>query len=248
MICFAGGRGPRPRLICFVGVGVGGREPSYLLRRPRLRLICFVGVGGREVVSDLLSSPSYLLRRQRVVRPEVKGDEGHVACLDTIRLSADHTVDDDAGCGTTISALCISLRLTHRKGRSRMAADLRSNFRQNMVAWSNSSNPRDQTKETTGFGSPQRERVKPELNLPPRHHRQFSDGSFYLQRQVRLCFCAGKRRSNAMLKKGGDESGKSTTSWIPDPVTGYYRPESHVNEVDATELRQMLLKNTTRRH
>ncbi|XP_019197540.1 PREDICTED: protein SENESCENCE-ASSOCIATED GENE 21, mitochondrial-like isoform X1 [Ipomoea nil] len=55
-------------------------------------------------------------------------------------------------------------------------------------------------------------------------------------------------RSNAMLKKGGDESGKSATSWIPDPVTGYYRPESHVNEVDAAELRQMLLKNTTRQH
>nr|GMC56720.1 protein SENESCENCE-ASSOCIATED GENE 21, mitochondrial-like [Ipomoea batatas] len=55
-------------------------------------------------------------------------------------------------------------------------------------------------------------------------------------------------RSNAMLKKGGDESGKSATSWIPDPVTGYYRPESHVNEVDAAELCQMLLKNTTRRH
>nr|GME04878.1 protein SENESCENCE-ASSOCIATED GENE 21, mitochondrial-like [Ipomoea batatas]GME10551.1 protein SENESCENCE-ASSOCIATED GENE 21, mitochondrial-like [Ipomoea batatas] len=30
-------------------------------------------------------------------------------------------------------------------------------------------------------------------------------------------------RSNTMLKKGGDESGKSTTtSWIPDPVTGIY--------------------------
>nr|GMD45186.1 protein SENESCENCE-ASSOCIATED GENE 21, mitochondrial-like [Ipomoea batatas] len=30
-------------------------------------------------------------------------------------------------------------------------------------------------------------------------------------------------RSNTMFKKGGDESGKSTTtSWIPDPVTGIY--------------------------
>lgn len=58
----------------------------------------------------------------------------------------------------------------------------------------------------------------------------------------------GAGRSKAMLKKGGDESGKIATSWIPDPVTGYYRPESHVNEVDAAELRQMLLKNTTRPH
>lgn len=45
-----------------------------------------------------------------------------------------------------------------------------------------------------------------------------------------------------MLKKGGEETTK-TTSWIPDPVTGYYRPENHAKEIDAAELRMMLLKN-----
>nr|GMD69776.1 hypothetical protein Iba_chr12dCG22310 [Ipomoea batatas] len=61
---------PRPRLICFVGVGgrevvsdllsspATSREASSDMLRPRPRLICFVGVGDREVVSDLLSSPA----------------------------------------------------------------------------------------------------------------------------------------------------------------------------------------------
>lgn len=50
-------------------------------------------------------------------------------------------------------------------------------------------------------------------------------------------------RSNVMMKKvGEDQSIKKTTSWVPDPVTGYYRPESHVKEIDAAELRNMLLK------
>ncbi|CAH9112603.1 unnamed protein product [Cuscuta europaea] len=54
-------------------------------------------------------------------------------------------------------------------------------------------------------------------------------------------------RSKVMLKRGTEESGKNATAWIPDPVTGYYRPESHVTEVDAVELRQVVLKNTAAR-
>ncbi|KAJ3691811.1 hypothetical protein LUZ61_020975 [Rhynchospora tenuis] len=30
--------------------------------------------------------------------------------------------------------------------------------------------------------------------------------------------------------------------WVPDPVTGYYRPSNRVVEVDAAELRAMLLR------
>lgn len=52
----------------------------------------------------------------------------------------------------------------------------------------------------------------------------------------------GPGRNVVMLKKGGEESTK-TTSWVPDPVTGYYRPENHAKEIDAAELRRMLLKN-----
>ncbi|KAI3460796.1 hypothetical protein Pfo_017459 [Paulownia fortunei] len=51
---------------------------------------------------------------------------------------------------------------------------------------------------------------------------------------------------NVMLKKGSEESAK--ISWVPDPVTGYYRPENHAKEIDAAELREMLVKNKTRRH
>ncbi|KAK7337457.1 hypothetical protein VNO77_18033 [Canavalia gladiata] len=30
-------------------------------------------------------------------------------------------------------------------------------------------------------------------------------------------------------------------SWVPDPVTGYYKPEN-INEIDVAELRQTLLR------
>ncbi|KAI3732468.1 hypothetical protein L1987_63673 [Smallanthus sonchifolius] len=45
----------------------------------------------------------------------------------------------------------------------------------------------------------------------------------------------------AMSKKAGEEPKKSTP-WVPYPVTGYYRPEGKTNEVDAAELRELLLK------
>ncbi|TMW85701.1 hypothetical protein EJD97_022690 [Solanum chilense] len=51
---------------------------------------------------------------------------------------------------------------------------------------------------------------------------------------------SGGVRSNVM------ESNK--TSWVPDPVTGYYRPETHAKEIDAAELRNMLLKYKPRQN
>lgn len=57
----------------------------------------------------------------------------------------------------------------------------------------------------------------------------------------------GAVRNNVMMKKVAEESNK-TTSWVPDPVTGYYRPESHVKEIDAAELRNMLLKYKPRQN
>ncbi|GFP80640.1 late embryogenesis abundant protein lea5 [Phtheirospermum japonicum] len=50
--------------------------------------------------------------------------------------------------------------------------------------------------------------------------------------------------SNLMFKKGAEESAK--TSWVPDPVTGYYRPENQAKEIDAAELRAMMLKTKIR--
>lgn len=50
----------------------------------------------------------------------------------------------------------------------------------------------------------------------------------------------------AMVKKAGEES-KISTPWVPDPVTGYYRPEGQMNEIDPAELRELLLNKKNRR-
>ena len=51
---------------------------------------------------------------------------------------------------------------------------------------------------------------------------------------------------SVMGKKSGEESAKK--SWVPDPVTGYYRPENRADEIDVAELREMLLNNKIRRN
>lgn len=56
---------------------------------------------------------------------------------------------------------------------------------------------------------------------------------------------AGAPTRFIMMKKGSpEESVKS--AWAPDPVTGYYRPENHAKEVDAAELRRVLLSKNIR--
>ena len=52
-------------------------------------------------------------------------------------------------------------------------------------------------------------------------------------------------RSSNLLKKSGEEKVGTTekVSWVPDPVTGYYRPENRSDEIDVAELRSILLKN-----
>ena len=42
------------------------------------------------------------------------------------------------------------------------------------------------------------------------------------------------------VKKGVEES-NTKISWIPDPKTGYYRPETGSNDIDPAELRAALL-------
>ncbi|XP_055832829.1 protein SENESCENCE-ASSOCIATED GENE 21, mitochondrial-like [Solanum dulcamara] len=58
---------------------------------------------------------------------------------------------------------------------------------------------------------------------------------------------SGSVRGTGAVRSNVMESNK-TTSWGPDPVTGYYRPESHVKEMDAAELRNMLLKYKPRQN
>ena len=50
--------------------------------------------------------------------------------------------------------------------------------------------------------------------------------------------------SRTVGKKSGEElAGTSEkVAWVPDPVTGYYRPENGAQEIDVAELRAMLLK------
>ncbi|KAJ6390472.1 hypothetical protein OIU77_024641 [Salix suchowensis] len=52
------------------------------------------------------------------------------------------------------------------------------------------------------------------------------------------------RSGAAVMKKTGEEVSKATEkiSWVPDPRTGFYRPENVAQEIDAAELRAALLK------
>ncbi|KAK6254484.1 Late embryogenesis abundant protein [Theobroma cacao] len=54
----------------------------------------------------------------------------------------------------------------------------------------------------------------------------------------------GKVEQRGVMK---EESGAST-AWAPDPVTGYYRPENCLAEIDAAGLREMLLNHKVRAH
>ncbi|CAN8248034.1 unnamed protein product [Cochlearia groenlandica] len=49
--------------------------------------------------------------------------------------------------------------------------------------------------------------------------------------------------SAAAMKKKVVEESNQKTSWVPDPKTGYYRPETGSNEIDPAELRAALLNN-----
>ncbi|WOG87293.1 hypothetical protein DCAR_0206516 [Daucus carota subsp. sativus] len=57
------------------------------------------------------------------------------------------------------------------------------------------------------------------------------------------------RSGGAMMsKKSGEEVAQVNRSWGPDPVTGYYRPEGVPSQVDAAEMRDVLLKQKARRN
>jgi len=55
------------------------------------------------------------------------------------------------------------------------------------------------------------------------------------------------KRSGRMGKTAQEEMGQSAeNSWVPDPVTGYYRPANRADEIDVAELRQIFLKQRIR--
>ncbi|CAM8927476.1 unnamed protein product [Rhodiola kirilowii] len=47
-------------------------------------------------------------------------------------------------------------------------------------------------------------------------------------------------RRNMMAQKPAEKE----PAWIPDPLTGYYRPENVANEIGVAELREMLVKQS----
>lgn len=55
----------------------------------------------------------------------------------------------------------------------------------------------------------------------------------------------GPRSAAAVMKKSVEEMTGSTekVSWVPDPVTGVYRPENLANELDVADLRAIFLKH-----
>ncbi|XP_072984410.1 protein SENESCENCE-ASSOCIATED GENE 21, mitochondrial [Typha latifolia] len=56
--------------------------------------------------------------------------------------------------------------------------------------------------------------------------------------EEKVAFMGGKR------DLAGDTA--AATSWVPDPVTGYYRPATGTGEIDAAELRALLLNQKSR--
>ncbi|KAE8672237.1 Indole-3-acetic acid-induced protein ARG2 [Hibiscus syriacus] len=50
------------------------------------------------------------------------------------------------------------------------------------------------------------------------------------------------RSAAAAVKEEMAGGTKEKVSWVPDPVTGCYRPENSAKEIDVAELRAMLLK------
>ncbi|KAF2949856.1 hypothetical protein DAI22_01g147500 [Oryza sativa Japonica Group] len=50
----------------------------------------------------------------------------------------------------------------------------------------------------------------------------------------------------AVAKRTMAKAAEEKTAWVPDPVTGYYRPAGGAKEVDAAELRAKLLSNSKR--
>ncbi|KAJ0979788.1 hypothetical protein J5N97_015262 [Dioscorea zingiberensis] len=59
--------------------------------------------------------------------------------------------------------------------------------------------------------------------------------------EEKVAMMSGNREGSS-----GSGAGEAACSWVPDPVTGYYRPANRLGEMDAAELREMLLSHKSR--
>ncbi|KAK2990454.1 hypothetical protein RJ640_011202 [Escallonia rubra] len=57
-----------------------------------------------------------------------------------------------------------------------------------------------------------------------------------------------KEQNDRSYEEPNDRTSNAYTPWVLDPVTGYYRPENQAKELDAAELRELLLKHKIIRH
>lgn len=49
-------------------------------------------------------------------------------------------------------------------------------------------------------------------------------------------------KSAATVRKQGGGGEEKVGAWVPDPVTGYYRPENIADEIPVADQRKTLLK------
>ncbi|ESQ36653.1 hypothetical protein EUTSA_v10009185mg [Eutrema salsugineum] len=54
---------------------------------------------------------------------------------------------------------------------------------------------------------------------------------------------SGGAASAAVMKNNVGQESSEKAPWVPDPKTGYYRPETVSEEIDPAELRAVLLNN-----
>ncbi|KAI3968548.1 hypothetical protein MKX01_007858 [Papaver californicum] len=50
------------------------------------------------------------------------------------------------------------------------------------------------------------------------------------------------------VKKQSAGAVTEESSWVPDPVTGYYRPENHADDIDVAALRETLMNQKINHH
>lgn len=65
-----------------------------------------------------------------------------------------------------------------------------------------------------------------------------------LSREGSMGSMVGKAEERRLMMNISDS--EASKAWAPHPLTGYYRPANHADEIDPVELRQMLLNNKVR--
>ncbi|RZC53068.1 hypothetical protein C5167_011930 [Papaver somniferum] len=59
---------------------------------------------------------------------------------------------------------------------------------------------------------------------------------------------AGSSVVRQVKVKKPSTAGTEESSWVPDPVTGYYRPENHADDIDVAALRETLMNQKINHH